>query len=146
METIIITRHAGLVEYIFEEGIAPRGTPVIPHANADDIRGRRVIGPLPLHLAALAASVVSIPLILPPELRGVELSAEQVRAHAQPPEEYVIRAVRKWSVGDRVEGGDIPEDHDTGEVIEVRDDGTVIVAWDSGVSTPADAASLRPEA
>lgn len=52
----------------------------------------------------------------------------------------------EWSVGDRVEGGDTPEDRDTGRVIEVRADGTVVVAWDSGVSTRADAASLRPEA
>lgn len=90
METIIITRHKALVEYIFEQGIAPAGTPVIAHAGAEEIRGRRCIGPLPLHLAALAASIVEVPLRMPPELRGVELTLEQVRAYADAPREYVV--------------------------------------------------------
>lgn len=93
METVIITRHSALVDYIFEKGIAPKGTKVIPHANKADVLARRVIGVLPLYLAALADSVVNIPFNIPPELRGAELTLEQVREFAQPVEEYVTRRI-----------------------------------------------------
>lgn len=92
-ETIIITRHPALTEYIFERGIAPRGTLVIPHASEEHVRGRRCIGPLPLHFAALAASIVEIPLRIPAELRGIELTLKQVRAMASPPREYRVQSI-----------------------------------------------------
>lgn len=50
-----------------------------------------------------------------------------------------------WRDGDRVQGGDIPEDRDTGRVSEVHPDGQVTVAWDSGVSTTQPGSLLRPE-
>lgn len=75
---VIVTRHAGLVEFLASIGITGE---VIAHATADSVRGREVIGVLPLHLAALAESVTSVDMELPAELRGVELSAEQVRQH-----------------------------------------------------------------
>ena len=90
METIIVTRHPALVEYLFEQGIAPAGTRVLAHVSPDDVRGKRVVGLLPLHLAAEAASVVEVPLDLPAELRGVELTIEQVRALARPAVEYHV--------------------------------------------------------
>jgi len=59
--------------------------------DPEQIRGLHVIGPVPLHLAAEAESVVHIPLDIPPELRGVELTLEQVRQFAGPPVEYTVR-------------------------------------------------------
>lgn len=65
-----------------------------------------------------------------------------------------------WAVGDRVEGGDIPEDYDTGTVLAIGDDevyeheptarergivSPVLVAWDSGVRTVVEALDLRWE-
>lgn len=88
--TIIITRHQGLIDYILEKGIAPPGTPVIPHAGEEDVRGNRCIGPLPLRLAAIADSVVDIPLHLPPDMRGVELTKEQAAQYAGEPVEYFV--------------------------------------------------------
>lgn len=90
MKTIIITRHKALIEYIFEIGLCPADTPVIPHAVEQDIIGNRCIGPLPLNLAALAAEVINIPIKMPQELRGVELSLEQLRMYAKKPETYVV--------------------------------------------------------
>ena len=90
---IIVTRHPALVDYLIAEGIADPDTPVIAHACPDDIRGRHVIGVLPLHLAAEAASVTEVPLSLPPELRGVELSEEQVRKFAGAPRTYRVEVV-----------------------------------------------------
>lgn len=90
-ETIIITRHAALAAYLVEVGAVPADARVIPHAGAEDIRGRVVAGPLPLHLASLAKEIVHVPLEVPPELRGTELTVEQVRAFARPVERYVVR-------------------------------------------------------
>jgi putative CRISPR-associated protein (TIGR02620 family) len=75
---VIVTRHAGLVQFLNEMGITGE---VIGHATADNVRGKEVIGVLPLHLAALTESITSVDMELPPELRGVELSSEQVRKH-----------------------------------------------------------------
>ena len=62
-------------------------------------------------------------------------------------------------VGDRVEGGDTPEDYDTGRVLAIgetvyelapsaREHGVlwpVLVAWDSGIRTVEEALALRAE-
>jgi len=74
MESVIVTRHQALVEYIFREKIAPQGTKVIPHATAEEVTGMHVIGVLPLHLAALAAKVTVVEMDIPLSHRGVELS------------------------------------------------------------------------
>jgi putative CRISPR-associated protein (TIGR02620 family) len=76
--TVIITRHAGLENFLASLGIT--GT-VISHATEEDVTGKQVVGVLPLHLAERAASVTSVDMQLPAELRGVELSEEQVRRH-----------------------------------------------------------------
>ena len=78
---IIVTRHPALVTILVDDGIAPAGTPVISHASPEDVGGKHVYGVLPLALAAEASKVTEIALRLPAELRGVELSEEQVRQH-----------------------------------------------------------------
>lgn len=92
-ETVVITRHMALVQHLIETGVVPAGVEVIPHAKVEQFRGKRVVGPLPLHLAAEAASIVSVPLDLPPELRGVELTVEQVRQFAGLPQEFRVTRV-----------------------------------------------------
>jgi len=49
-----------------------------------------------------------------------------------------------FAIDDRVEGGEIPADYDTGTVVEVDGD-EVTVAWDSGVTTTQGSAVLRVE-
>ena len=75
-ETIIVTRHAGLVEWLAERGITGR---VISQATPQDVRGKRVIGVLPLHLAAEAAEVVVVDMPrLRPEQRGQDLTPAEM--------------------------------------------------------------------
>ena len=74
-DTIIVTRHQGLVEWLKTRGITGD---VIPSAKAEDVRGKRVVGALPLYLAAEADSVVAVEYFCPPELRGQDLSAAQL--------------------------------------------------------------------
>jgi hypothetical protein len=78
-DTVVVTRHAALVELLVERGIIPVGAPVLAHAGPADVEGKHVIGVLPFKLAALAASVTEVPLALGPEDRGVELSLERLR-------------------------------------------------------------------
>jgi len=93
MNTVVVTRHPALMGYLVSEGIAPATARVVTHATPEDITGAHVIGVLPLHLAALAACVTVVPLALTPELRGVELDEDQIRALAGPPETFVVKAV-----------------------------------------------------
>lgn len=80
-------------------------------------------------------------------------------AHEHPTDTDDLVASPLWAVGDRVEGGDIPEDYDTGTVVALGDEvydlephfrgygfvSPVLVAWDTGVSTVAEALELRAE-
>ena len=96
---VVVTRHPALVEYLREEGVIDETTEIIEHASPDDVRGRHVIGVLPHHLSAEAASVTEVPLNLPPELRGQELTVEQVRQYAGEPCTYVVfKAARSVDV------------------------------------------------
>jgi len=54
---VIVTRHQGLVDWLAQRGIVGD---VIAHATPDDVRGKDVIGNLPLHLAAVAKSVTVV--------------------------------------------------------------------------------------
>jgi len=88
---IIVTRHAALVEYLHEQNIAPESARVIDHATIADVEGQHVIGVLPLRLAAHAKSVTEVPMDIPAELRGVELTIEQVRQFAGEPATYTVK-------------------------------------------------------
>lgn len=90
---VVVTRHPALVEYLTELGVVPAGTEVVTHATAEQVRDRHVFGVLPLHLAAEAASVTEVTLHVPAELRGVELTLEQVRQFAGPLVEYKVSRV-----------------------------------------------------
>lgn len=77
-EVLIVTRHAGLVAWLAGRGITGR---VIAQATPADVRGKRVIGVLPLHLAAEAAEVVTVDMPgLKPEQRGQDLTPAEMDA------------------------------------------------------------------
>ena len=76
METVIVTRHQGLVEVLSSMGITGK---VVAHATLTDVKGKVVIGVLPMHLAAQTVMFGEISLTLTAEQRGKELSAQEVR-------------------------------------------------------------------
>lgn len=90
LEFVVITRHKGLVTYLEEQGLIQGGTHVITHATAEDVRGKNVIGVLPLSLAALTASITEVPLVLPEDARGRELTLEEIRQWAGTPCTYKV--------------------------------------------------------
>ena len=91
MKTVIVTRHKALLEYIVMHRLAPDDAVILTHVDAEAIRGKHVIGVLPLHLAAEAAKVTEIPMNIPSELRGQELTLEQMDVVAGMPVTYIVR-------------------------------------------------------
>jgi len=90
---LIVTRHPGLVTYLIEEGLVKSDVIVIDHADPAQISGKNVCGVLPHSLSCLCASFTEVPLFIPAELRGKELTVEQVRKHAQPIVTYKITKI-----------------------------------------------------
>ena len=95
MKQLIVTRHNGLVEYLKKEKIVGDDVEVIAHATPEVVTNRHVIGVLPHSLSCLTASFTEVPLSLPPELRGKELTAEDVRKYAGKPVTYIVRRREK---------------------------------------------------
>lgn len=117
MSKIIITRHQGLVDYLIYQGLVSKDTKVISHATPDQVRGKDVIGVLPMDLAVLARSVTIVPLNLPQNLRGVDLTVDQVAQYAGTP--------RTFSVYDRDTLSNLDQKHtldDGGQVLATLDD------------------------
>ena len=90
---LVVTRHAGLVSYLKSEGIIDDATAVTPHATPDNVRGRNVLGVLPHSLSCLCDTFTEVPLNLPADMRGKELTAEDVRQFAGQPVTYTVRVV-----------------------------------------------------
>lgn len=73
---LIISRHPATIELLRSLGYTGE---VISHVTSPEmIRGRIVIGNLPLRLAAEAELVGEVTLDLPPELRGQELGRDEL--------------------------------------------------------------------
>lgn len=90
-EVVVVTRHANLVDYLTEVGVIVEGEyTLIEHAAPDAIRGKHVVGILPHSLSVLCASFTEVPLHVPAEKRGTELSIEDLREYAQPAVTYVV--------------------------------------------------------
>lgn len=95
MIDLIVTRHEGLLAFLQEKGMATGTTAVMAHATAADVAGKKVCGVLPHSLSCLCASFTEVPLSLPAEMRGKELTAEEVRQYAGEPVTYAVRVLPK---------------------------------------------------
>jgi putative CRISPR-associated protein (TIGR02620 family) len=89
MSILIVTRHAGLIEWLKRHGV---GGDVIEVASPADVAGRDVIGVLPLHLAALARSVTTVDMPgLTLAQRGKDLSPDEMDAAGAMLHRYIVR-------------------------------------------------------
>jgi putative CRISPR-associated protein (TIGR02620 family) len=91
---LIVTRHPGLVEYLRELGLSTDEVVVVSHATPENVAGKNVCGVLPHNLSCLCESFTEVPLNLPAELRGTELTLEQVRQYAGQPVTYRVEVIR----------------------------------------------------
>jgi len=87
---IVVTRHKGLVQYLINKGLITKDVPVISHATVDDVRGKHVIGVLPLWLAVYTDKMTIVKLRIPTNMRGKELTEEEVATLAPQPRTYKI--------------------------------------------------------
>lgn len=76
---VLVTRHQALIEY-FEE-LGTKFDKVISHATEEDVRGNDVYSVLPLRLASFTNTVTSIDMNIPAEMRGKELSLEDIKKY-----------------------------------------------------------------
>lgn len=77
MANVIISRHAGLLEWLYRNGID--GEIITGNATVSDVKGKDVFGILPLWLAAEANSVTEVSMPnLPFEMRGKEYTPDQM--------------------------------------------------------------------
>lgn len=83
MIDIIVTRHPALKQYLIDKGIATEATLVLDHATEEDVKGKDVAGVLPMHLAALTATFTTVELDLPLEMRGKELSLDDMNKYCK---------------------------------------------------------------
>lgn len=95
MTTLLISRHPSSIAWVKNKVTVDK---VLTHLTADDIAQltpeQTVIGTLPIHLAAAVcekgATFVYLSLDTPPELRGAELSVEQMDALGARLESYRV--------------------------------------------------------
>ena len=98
METIVISRHIGLVQWLVLHGHVSPDVTVVAHATPDLMRGRKVIGVIPMHLACHAKEVWSVDLPnLPLELRGKELTPEQMDQCGANLVGYKVMTIETWN-------------------------------------------------
>ena len=88
---LIVTRHSGLLVYLRGMGVT---APAIPHADPKDVRGKHICGVVTLSLAAHAKSVTVVPLRITNDMRGRELTYDEVRMTAGKPQRYVVKRVK----------------------------------------------------
>lgn len=91
MADVGVTRHRGFRKYCESIGLSSAATKWIEHASPRDLEDKTVLtSGLPMHLAALAKVVISLPLDVPVELRGKELTKEQVEVNSGDVEVYRV--------------------------------------------------------
>jgi hypothetical protein len=91
---LIVTRNPHLHAFLVELGLAKPDTPVLERATTKDVRRKHVIGTLPHHLSALAATFTEIPLRLScadrEQMREAGLTVERLHEIAGEPAVYKV--------------------------------------------------------
>lgn len=102
--TVVVTRHAGAVEWLKRNGYIPDDAEVYPHVDPTQVEGKIVVGAVPLHLAVLCEKIGSIDIPdLAPEQRGKDLSPAEMDAAGA--------ALRWYSVAQASMHNETPTDH-----------------------------------
>lgn len=89
----VVTRHQGLIQYLEEIGLIDHDAEVILHATPEQVAGQNVIGVLPHSLSCLCNTFTEIPMNIPAELRGKELTLEDMRQYGGTPVTYMVQRV-----------------------------------------------------
>ena len=98
MKALIVTRHPALVAYLIAQGYVSADSVIIEHATAENVAGQHVWGVLPHSLSCLTKSFTEVPMSIPAEKRGVELTLDDMRAYAGEPVTYVVNTQQEQAV------------------------------------------------
>ena len=95
-KTLVVTRHAGAVEWLQNYGFAD--CEVVNHFTPEMIKaGDVVVGILPLNLVAevnlKGGRFFALDLVVPAELRGIEMTAEMMTRLGAKIQEYRVSAI-----------------------------------------------------
>lgn len=90
MKALIVTRHPALVAYLIEKGYVSADSTVIEHATPENVAGQHVWGVLPHSLSCLTKSFTEVPMSIPAEMRGKELTLANMYDFAGKPVTYVV--------------------------------------------------------
>ena len=101
MKTVFVSRHPGAAEWAARHMTA--GVEVVPHFTPTD-EPVKVAGTLPVHLAAAVCAAGGeywhLSMDIPPELRGVELTADQMEQCGCRFEQYTVKFAPLYPTGD----------------------------------------------
>lgn len=93
-EILVVTRHSGMVDYLVYMGYVPSDAVVISHVTDSSVlKDKTVWGVLPHSLSSLCSVFCEVPLNLPSEYRGKELSMEEMFRFACPAKSYAVQVV-----------------------------------------------------
>ena len=93
-EIVVVTRHKGMEDYLVHMGYVPNDCNVIGHViEPSMLKDKTVWGVLPHSLSSLCSVFCEVPLNLPPEFRGKELSMEEMSRFAGPAKCYQVKVV-----------------------------------------------------
>jgi hypothetical protein len=92
---IIVSRHPAAVDFIHSQVSGSYKFPIIGQASEEDVRGQRVYGNLPLHLAALAERVTVVEFQGDPP-RGAEYGAAEMKAAGARLGTYRVQAAPEY--------------------------------------------------
>ena len=92
-DIVIVTRHPAVVEWLSSRGITGR---VVSHASIADVMGKEVYGVLPLRLAAAAKIVHTIDMDVPADMRGKELTIEDMDRYGARINSYITVCMSAW--------------------------------------------------
>lgn len=97
IKTIIVTRHPGALDWIQKHHPEIGDVRIITQAAPKDLAGNRIIGILPVNLAALCGEYWSLDMEIPLEFRGKELMCEDM--------ERFGCSIKRWVVVDPTRNG-----------------------------------------
>ncbi len=93
MKTMIVTRHAGALDWLRAHHPEFKDCTVLAHARPEDLEGNRVVGVLPVHLATLCEEYWHLEMSVPPEFRGTELTVSDMELFGCEIHQYVVEMV-----------------------------------------------------
>lgn len=93
-EIVVVTRHKGMVDYLVYMGYVPSDCSIISHVTEPSmLKDKTVWGVLPHSLSSLCSAFCEVPLYIPAEFRGKELSMEEMSRFAGPAKCYQVKVV-----------------------------------------------------